>query len=174
MKFAEFKLALRTDLSIVRHQLSPDSDLLPPDFRCLTESLEIRLSDPFDGSFFCSDDMDGKVLVSDSGNVTIMLHNFSKSTSTRQLQERRLKIAVDFVDRTPVTTPLSTVTATTPTTSPSSIFPPFRPSVTTTPRPAILSLLSIPQAILDNVLLNTLREFTTKIVGTMIKLIPAG
>lgn len=179
LKISDFKLTSRTDLSLVRHQISPDSDLLPPDFRCLTESLEIRLTDPYDGSFFCGNDLQkGRVLISRIPNVTIMLHNFSKLTSLRQLQQRRLKIEVDFVDSSnsskAVTSGSSgtTVKPFPPLTSSTSILPPFEPSLTSTGEP--LSLLSGLKAILDHRLVNKVRQLVDAIVGTMIKLIPSG
>ena len=112
MKFMDFRMSPRSDLSLLRHKLSPDSPLLPPDFRCLDQVLEIRIRDPFDGEFYCGTDIPrGSIMQSNSGNALIMLHTLTKQQSITMMDMRRrrdrqldwphhqLKIQIDFVER---------------------------------------------------------------------------
>jgi len=56
----------------------------PPDFKCANESLEIRLSDPYDGRFFCGNDLvPGSSLTSSSSHMILLISSsipFSTST----------------------------------------------------------------------------------------------
>ena len=164
---SEFGFSRRSDLSLVRHKLFPESELQPPDFRCLNQSLELRLSDPFDGRFFCGSDLrPGSLLLSDSTNVTIILHDFSKEGEEwRQRQQPQLKIEVDFVSDTRVTVnPPSTST---------SVAPDVRPSITT-PTEGERLLFSVWNAVSSNPLLSALRGLKQTIMTALVRVIPTG
>lgn len=172
LNISQFSLSSRTDLSLVRHQIFPEADLLPPDFRCLNDSLEVRLKDPFDGSFYCGTDLKpGTILVSDSPNVSVILHNFSKFRSRDRTEEgRRLKIDVEFVERKDIldektTTQVPATTSEDPVTRPTN-GPDLRPNES--------FVFSFWRTIIDSPLFTALRHLPHKILSSILKIIPSS
>jgi hypothetical protein len=116
--------------------------------------------------------------VSDLPNVTIILHDFSKLSKslTRQV-DPRVGIIFDFVASNIIKSETTVKPRLQPPpirTTASPVFPKLPPSITSTPAPQTYPVLSLFKSLLDNPLLDGVRELTGKIVGSMIKLIPSG
>lgn len=96
----DFSLHPRGDLS--RLSILPNG---PPDMKCINESLEVRLDDPFDGTFFCGSDLKkGSILTSTLSRVIILL------SSSVKMSPSSFSAVIGFVDKTPPTTTSSPLT----------------------------------------------------------------
>jgi hypothetical protein len=115
----EFKIQSRSDLS----RLSTISNA-PPNFKCINESVEIRLDDPYDGRFFCGNDLKpGVILNSTTSRVVILIFSSVHGSSSS------FKAVASFIDKNS-----SSPSYTAPTTRP----PSYKNTTTTTPSSTVV------------------------------------
>lgn len=80
-----------------RSTLKNDEQIVKPRFKCALDSLEIRLNDPFDGNFYCDQDIQpGTIMTSNLSTVTLLLHSFDSYTSDLKLINPVINFTVTF------------------------------------------------------------------------------
>ena len=101
--FHEFKLSPRVDTSVMKGnslQVVNDDARAGVKSRvgkCALDSLEIRLTDPFDGSFYCGEDIAAASTIrSNSSSVILVLHSFNTYSSDVRVNVS-LSFTVSFV-----------------------------------------------------------------------------
>ena len=116
-----FLLHPRSDIS--RMSIATDA---PPDYKCVNESLEVRLNDPYDGRFLCGTDLSpGTILTSTVSRVIVLLSsNIPMSSSSFKAQVSFVSQETNISITTQTTKqPATTASPMIPTTTSPSIIP---------------------------------------------------